>query len=143
MIAALMILVSIIFAANDPANTNNDKGNQHINFVDRSWESILATAREENKSVFIDISASWCGYCKRMKSRVFNDPDVAEYYNSTFINVAVDGQKEKGRELADKYNVKGYPTFVFLNPDGSLALIKSGYHNKEKFIKLGKNASSN
>lgn len=110
-----------------------------IQFTSASWNEILATAKKENKPIFLDISASWCVYCKRMKAKVFTEPEVAKLYNSTFINVSVDGEKGEGIQLAKKYGVKGYPTFVFLNPDGSLSFQTSGYHNKEKFLKLAKN----
>jgi thiol:disulfide interchange protein len=113
-----------------------------IQFNTASWNDILAIAKKENKPIFLDISASWCGYCKRMKANVFTDAEVAKIYNSAFINVSVDGEKGEGIELAKKYGVKGYPTFVFLNPDGSLAYQASGYHNQEKFIELGKNANN-
>lgn len=106
-----------------------------------SWNEALVMAKKENKPVFLNISASWCGYCKKMKSRVFTDAEVAQYFNSNFINVSVDGEKGEGIQLAKKYGVKGYPTFVFLKPDGSLDYQTSGYHNREEFLKLGKNES--
>ena len=63
---------------------------------------------------------------------------AAKYYNSTFINISVDAEKGKGIELARKYGVKGYPTFVFINPDGSLTKKTSGYRSPENFLELGK-----
>lgn len=111
-----------------------------IQFNTASWSEILATAKEENKAVFLDISANWCGYCKRMKANVFTNPEVAKYYNKTFINVSVDGEKGEGIQLAKKYGVKAYPTFVFLNPDGSISYQTYGYHSKERFLALAKKA---
>jgi thiol:disulfide interchange protein len=112
-----------------------------IQFNTASWNEILTSAKEENKPIFLDISASWCGYCKRMKANVFTDSEVAKIYNSAFINVSVDGEKGEGIQLAKKYGVKGYPTFVFLNPDGSISYQTSGYHNKDKFLELAKKAN--
>jgi len=132
----MMVLVAFQIPGNE-----NDGGNVSvIQFKSGSWNEILAQAQKENKPIFLDISASWCGHCKRMKANVFTDVEVARYYNSTFINVSVDGEKGEGVILAKKYGVKGYPTFVFLNPDGSFAYQTSGYHNQEKFLELGKNA---
>jgi len=132
----------ILVAAQNPNIENTNADVSAIQFKSGSWNEILAMAKKENKPIFIDISASWCGYCKRMKANVFTDIEVAKYYNSTFINVSVDGEKGEGIELVKKYGVKGYPTFVFLNPDGSLAFQTSGYHNQEKFLELGKNANN-
>lgn len=133
------IIMMVLVAAQTPDNEKANTDISAIQFNSGSWNEVLALAKKENKPVFLDISASWCGYCKRMKANVFTDAEVAKYYNSTFINVAVDGEKGEGIELAKKYGVKGYPTFVFLNPDGSLAYQTSGYHNQEKFLELGKN----
>jgi len=110
-----------------------------IDFHTGTWNEALQLAKEQNKPVFLDLSTSWCGYCKRMKANVYTDAEVAGYYNSTFINVSVDTEKGEGIQLAQKYGVRGYPTFVFLNPDGSLAKQSSGYRNPEKFLNLAKN----
>ena len=110
-----------------------------IQFYNGSWDEALALAKEENKPVFLDISASWCGYCKKMKSNVFVDPEIAKFYDLTFINISIDGEKGEGIELVKKYHVMGYPTFIFLNPNGSLNHQASGYHNPKQFLELGKN----
>lgn len=136
------IIMMVLVAAQIPGNENSNADSPAIQFTSDSWNEVLALAKKENKPIFLDISASWCGYCKRMKANVFTDPEVGKFYNTAFINVSVDGEKGEGIELAKKYGVKGYPTFVFLNPDGSLAHQTSGYHNPEKFLELGKNANS-
>lgn len=139
---AMGIIMMVLVAFQIPNDNINGGDNTSIQFKYSSWNEILALAKKENKPVFLDISASWCGYCKRMKAKVFTDAEVAKFYNTTFINVSVDGEKGEGIELAKKYGVKGYPTFVFINPDGSLAYQTSGYKNQEKFLELGKNAIS-
>jgi thiol:disulfide interchange protein len=131
------IIMMVLVAFQIPGNENDGGNDSAIQFKSGSWNEILAQAKKDNKPVFLDISASWCGYCKRMKANVFTDAEVAKFYNSNFINVSVDGEKGEGIELSKKFGVKNYPTFVFLNPDGSLALQTSGYNNPEKFLKLG------
>lgn len=133
------IIMMVLVAAQNPGIENINVDVSSIQFKSGSWNEILALAKKGNKPIFLDISASWCGYCKRMKAKVYTEAEVAKYYNSNFINVSVDGEKGEGIELAKNYGVKGYPTFVFLNQDGSLAYQTSGYHNPEKFLELGKN----
>jgi len=137
-IAAGIILMISVAAQNTGTKEVTESG--VIQFNTASWNEILASAKEENKPVFLDISASWCGYCKRMKSKVYTEPEVAKLYNATFINVSVDGENGEGIQLAKKYGVKGYPTFVFLNPDGNISYQTSGFHNKEQFLELAKKA---
>lgn len=135
--AGIIMMVSV--AAQIPGTKQNTEL-EKIQFNTAPWNEILTKAKKENKPVFLDISASWCGYCKRMKANVFTNPEVAKLYNASFINVSVDGEKGEGIQLAKKYGVKGYPTFVFLNPDGSLAFQTYGYHKPEEFLELAKKA---
>jgi uncharacterized protein YyaL (SSP411 family) len=134
------ISMIILIAAQKPADPDIKNNGDQIKFSQNSWSEVLDLAKKENKPVFLDISASWCGYCKRMKANVFTNTDVSVFYNSNYINVSVDGEKGEGIELAKKYGVTGYPTFVFLKPDGSVAFQTSGFYNSEKFLEIGKNA---
>lgn len=138
---ATVIIMMFIVVFQIPNNNINSSDNTSIHFNSNSWNEILAQAKKENKPVFLDVSTSWCRYCKKMKINVFTDVEVAKYYNSTFINVSVDAEKGGGIELAKKYGVRSYPTFVFLNSDGSMAYQTSGYHNQKQFLELGKNAN--
>jgi len=138
-IAAGIIMI-ILVATQSRAMAGNETKTGGIQFNSETWNQVLALAKKENKPIFLDVSASWCGYCKRMKSNVYTDVEVANYYNSSFINVSVDAEKGEGIQLAQKYGVKGYPTFIFINPDGSVATQSSGYQDKNDFLNLGKNA---
>ncbi len=140
-IAAGIIIIMLV-AAKIPENNKENSSTSTIQFNTTSWNDVLALAKKENKPVFLDISASWCGYCKKMKSNVFTAAEVATYYNSTFINVSVDAEKGEGVKLAKKFGVRGYPTFVFVNPDGNVALQTSGYRAPDKFLELGKTATN-
>ncbi len=53
-----------------------------------------------------------------MDDEVFNDKATADFMNDNFINYKVDGEKEEGPDLAMIYNVKGYPTHLFLDGKG-------------------------
>jgi len=132
------LLMMVLVATRFPGNETPEKSNEGIHFKTGTWAEALKLAKAENKPIFLDISTSWCGWCKRMKSKVFTNADVANYYNSNFINVSVDAEKGEGIKLKNKYGVTGYPTFVFIKPDGSLAKKHAGYRSPEKFIQLGK-----
>ena len=135
-IIAFGILMLTLAAAKNPGDKTPDE--TRIQFNTKTWNDVLALAKKENKSIFLEISASWCGYCKRMRANVYTDTEVAQYYNSTFINISVDAEKGEGIELAKKYGVKHYPTFIFINSDGSLTKKTSGYRSPEKLLELGK-----
>ncbi len=110
---------------------------QSIKFEESGFAAILAKAKAEKKLVFMDAYASWCGPCKLMEKNVFTDKSVADFYNANFINARVDMEKGEGRELAMKYGVRSYPTFLFLNGEGEIVGKELGYIQSKEFLALG------
>lgn len=112
-------------------------GQNTIKFEDTDFQTILAKAKKEKKLIFMDAFAAWCGPCKMMEKNVFTDAKVADYYNKNFINARFDMEKGEGRTLAQKYFVRSYPTFLFLNGDGEAVGQELGYIESPEFIKIG------
>ncbi|ASZ11859.1 thioredoxin family protein [Chitinophaga pendula] len=104
-----------------------------IQFTTGSWNHILQQAKAENKLVFIDVYTTWCKPCKMMDEEVFTRKDVGEAFNAAFINVKMDAERGGGR-IARLYDVKGYPTYLFVNGDGQLVYKVVGSTNAERFI---------
>ena len=109
---------------------------QSINFQNTSFKDILAKAKAEKKLVFLDAFASWCGPCKMMEKNIFTLPSVSEYYNANFINARFDMEKGEGQEIAMKYGVRSYPTFLFLNGDGEVVMKNYGYMGEKDFLTI-------
>ncbi|MDR6919452.1 MULTISPECIES: thioredoxin family protein [Chryseobacterium] len=113
---------------------------QGIKFEDSNFAAILAKAKKENKLVFIDAYASWCGPCKLMVKNIFPLQTVGDYYNSHFVNAKIDMEKGEGVGLAKKYNVKAFPTYLFINGDGEEVHRTLGYVEEKDFIQFAKDA---
>lgn len=113
---------------------------QGIKFEDTNFSAILAKAKKENKLVFIDAYASWCGPCKLMVKNVFPQKAVGDYYNSHFVNAKIDMEKGEGVELAKKYNVKAFPTYLFVDGNGEVVHRTLGYVEENDFIQFAKDA---
>jgi thioredoxin-related protein len=114
---------------------------QEIKFLEESSLSeLIMVAKRENKLIFLDAYADWCRPCKFMQLEVFTDPDVGKYYNRTFINAKMDMEKGEGLKVAQKFNVKAYPTFLFINGNGELIHKSVGGMMPEDFLELGSNA---
>jgi thiol-disulfide isomerase/thioredoxin len=111
--------------------------NSSIQFEQGTWDEILAKAKKENKPIFLDAYASWCGPCKWMAANVFTQNEVAEFYNTKFINAKIDMEKGEGIKLAKKYQVQAYPTLLILNPDGEVLHRICGALQAEQFILWG------
>ncbi|MYD46653.1 MAG: thioredoxin family protein [Gammaproteobacteria bacterium] len=92
-----------------------------IDFFHGTFEEALQLADEEEKLVFVDVYTSWCGPCKVMSQTVFPDEEVGEYFNARFVSYKLDAEDMDidGPRISNTYDVRAYPTLLFLNPDGT------------------------
>lgn len=97
---------------------------------------LLDQALAEKKLIFVDFYADWCLPCKMMEKDVFVDKELGNYFNTHFINYKVDGEKGNGVNLAQIFNIKAYPTLLFLNEKGQVLERKEGaaYHSELKAL---------
>lgn len=107
---------------------------QGIVFEQKVWKEVLEKAQQTNKPIFIDVYTSWCGPCKKMSNEVFAMDEVGKIYNSNFICYKIDAEKGEGVEIAKKYEVKSFPTYLFIKPDGDLFFKALGAMSAEQFI---------
>jgi thioredoxin-related protein len=116
---------------------------QGIQFANKNWEEVLALARVEQKTIFMDAYATWCGPCKMMDRNTFSDEDVSRLYNARFVNVKMDMEKGEGPALAERYGVRAYPTLLFIDGNGDVVHRAVGYHDADQFVELGQVALDN
>lgn len=115
-----------------------------------SWKEIFKRAKKENKYVFIDCYATWCGPCKAMEADVFEKKEVGEFFNERFISVRLQMDKTEkdnqhvrklysvAQEISKEYGIPAYPTFLFFSPTGDLVNRASGYQQDKLFIEIAK-----
>lgn len=113
--------------------------NRTIQFTEKPWAELLSQAKKENKTIFLDAYTTWCGPCKWMAAKMFTNDTIADFYNNTFINAHFDMEKGEGLELARTFQVKGYPTLLFISPSGELVHMRVGAPQKvQDYIDMGK-----
>ena len=88
-----------------------------INFQHISLSEAIEKSEAENKPIFIDVYADWCGPCKYLSKNVFVDNDLGEYMNENFINLKLDGEVGDGLSVALDFGVEAYPTMLFISTD--------------------------
>lgn len=89
-----------------------------VNFEEGAMKDLLAKAGSENKYLFLNVYANSSGPSKYMLNEVFTQKEMGDYFNATFVNAKIDAEKGEGIEVAKKYEVRAYPTFLILDSSG-------------------------
>jgi thioredoxin-related protein len=84
--------------------------------------------------LFVDVYATWCGPCKMMDRDVYTNPAVAEYMNTHFVNVKMDGETDFGRNYAARQQLQGYPSMFIFSDDGERISSMVGYRAPENMV---------
>jgi len=129
------LVIFFLFLANTSSLKAQDSG---IRFFQGDWKELLAASKESGKPIFVDVYTDWCIPCKKMEKEVFVLPEVAKFYNDNFIAYRLNAEKNEGSHLASRYQVKAYPTWLFLNADETLRSRSTDYLPAEQFITIGK-----
>lgn len=134
---ALLLLVVGWFAfENEPVDFKAETEGG-IHFFKGSMAEAQTKATAENKIVFVDVYATWCGPCKRLKTKTFSEKKVGDFFNTHFINLAIDGETPEGRKVMENYSLSSYPTLLFLKPNGEVLEKALGFHSPSELILLG------
>ena len=113
---------------------------QGIEFFHGTWAEALEKAKSEEKLIFVDAFASWCGPCKRMAAQTFPDPKAGEFFNANFLNLKIDMEKPENAEFAGKYPVNSYPTLMFIDATGKIVMKEVGGKTVDQLLETGKKA---
>lgn len=114
---------------------------QGIEFFKGSWEEAVAKAEAEDKLIFVDAYASWCGPCKRMSANVFPNERVGEFYNKNFVCLKWDMEKDDhGIKFRQTYPVGAFPTLYYIDFTGEVVQNIRGAQQVDQFIELGQEA---
>lgn len=131
-----LLVAGIVFGA--------EAQNRSINFEQtQEWKKIVKKAKKEKKLIFVDCYTSWCGPCKMLAKNVFTQDAVADYFNQNFVNAKFDMEKdEDGVKLKTQFDIKAFPTLVFVDPVTQQAVHKMvGAGNAEWLIAGAKAAN--
>ncbi len=129
-LSAFLIILSVLSFAQEG-----------IKFETSDFKTILAKAKKENKLIFLDAYTTWCGPCKLMAKNIFTLKSVGDHYNANFVNAKIDMEKGEGIDIAKKYDVKVFPTYLFIDGNGELVHRTVGYVPEKEFIQFAKDAS--
>ena len=133
----LLILLPLWPAASATAET----GRTELRWL--SWNQGVAEAAASKRPILVDVYTDWCGWCKRMDRDVYARDDVRDYLKRYFIAVRLNAESADevrwgdrtltSRALAQQLRVSGYPTTIFLRPNGEHIANVPGYIPADRF----------
>ena len=100
--------------------------------ADSAWSTDLRKSQEEAKAnhklLLLDFTGSdWCGYCFQLDKAILSQQQFKDYASKNLVLVEIDFPRRKAQsvdvqkqnqELAERYQIEGFPTLVVLNGDG-------------------------
>ena len=97
-----------------------------------------AVARKENKVILVNFTGSdWCPWCVRLHDEVFKKKPFLDYASKNLVLLMVDfprrkpqssEEKQANQAMAQKYGVRGFPTILLLDSNGSV-IARTGYRS--------------
>ncbi|WP_455449837.1 DUF255 domain-containing protein [Natrinema thermotolerans] len=91
----------------------------------REWgQAAFDEAAEADRPVLLSLTATWCDHCHEMDEETYAEPRIAANLNDSFVPVRVD--VDRYPRVRDRYNMGGFPSTVFLAPNGEV-LTGAGY----------------
>jgi thioredoxin-related protein len=106
-----------------------------------NWESTfkkaLKKSKKENKPILIYFTGSdWCGPCKILDKKLFHTEKFKEIADKDLILYEADDPRNKDLLSSDKleanynlkrkYNIRSFPTLVFVDQKGNMIGYKKG-----------------
>jgi protein disulfide-isomerase len=100
------------------------------------YHAALDKAAAEHKFVMMDFTGSdWCGWCMKLKSEVFDQPEFSAFARENLVLLEVDFPRRKqlsaeqqaaNDALARNFGIEGYPTLIFVDATGK-KVAQGGY----------------
>lgn len=129
-IFSLMIFLLSVSFTSAPKEPTGDG----IHFQNITFNDALQKAKKENKLVFVNIYAVWCGPCKMLKENTFTSKKVADAVNSHFISIDLDAEKGEGVSFSKKYEVTAHPLILIIDENGKVKKRILGYKNDSQLL---------
>lgn len=142
LVLLFIIALPVACSAQHAASSAKAKNPHNIVFIEDSWDEALRQAALQNKYIFVDAYASWCGPCKMLKKYTFSNQKVADFFNANFVNVSIDMEKGDGPSLATAWRLQAYPTLIIFDAKGRPVLGEAGYMGVNDLLDFAKQGLS-
>lgn len=86
-----------------------------VHFIEDELELALATAKRDNKLLFVDAWAPWCHTCLSMRDEVLGRPELSPFARD-YVFLAIDTDRPSAASFLERYRLRAWPTFFVIEP---------------------------
>jgi len=98
-----------------------------------NYDEAISKAKEQNKKVFIDVTAKWCKPCQDF-SRILENETVSQKLDNNFVCLKLD--EKYNQAFLSKHDINAFPTLIFMDSKENIILRTLGAPSKKQFINL-------
>lgn len=103
-----------------------------VEFFKGSYSEALQKCKSENKLLFIDFTAVWCGPCHQMEREILNDKEVSALLDEKFVVLKIDIDEPENYYYTDKFiKSNGIPDYTILNANEEQIAKRHGACDKD------------
>jgi len=140
---SIMLLSSAVYSAEPTGGFFDSHFNDYTDNLDEAKS-------DSKKGVFVFFHSEDCPYCQKMERYVLNQPEVIKFFKDNFKNyklgtdsdlemVDFDGKDTIEMVFAKRHNLVGAtPVLTFFDLEGKRAVRRTGFVDKDEFIRLAK-----
>jgi YHS domain-containing protein/thiol-disulfide isomerase/thioredoxin len=103
--------------------------------VRKGWHHNYADAYREatrlGRPLVVHVYTDWCGPCRQMESSVLNTTEVTARLGRSIVGVKLNADHHS--QLVSRFGVSGYPSDVFVGPDGRILFRSSGFSSSREY----------
>jgi thioredoxin-related protein len=142
-VLTIILLLTFFLSGLTPRRADDPKAKKNA----VTWLSFaqgLASSQKEKKMLVVDFYTTWCGWCKVMDKETYGNENVIKFAKEKLVLVKVNAESNDKtrfrdkeytyRELALAFGVNGYPATAFIDANGEVLTVVSGYIPADKFI---------
>ena len=120
--------------------------NDTAKFAQEAFKASFDQAQRQEKFVMVDFYTDWCKWCKVLEEKTYPDPAVKKILDESFVfekynpekapRFTLDGRGYGGMDVARAFDVRGFPTILFMEKNGSKIGSIPGFVPPEVFVKI-------
>ena len=114
-----------------------DTDGARVGIWTQDYDAAVALAKTNNLPLMLNFTGSdWCGWCKLMDRQVFSKEEWEKWAKENIVLAFIDFPQKKSlvpkkyvsrnNDLAKKYGVRGYPTYIVVDPGTGESIGKLG-----------------